>query len=142
MKKIIVLTMVALSTLGLSAQHSKTAPPPPPPPMEAPTPPMPPSVEEVKFTPPVIAENDLPVPPTPPKPPMAPAPPKKPIGQRGYNLSVRSVNGVANVLVKGKGINKTISLKEWLANEKVYEAKYGKLPPPPPPPPPPPSMMN
>lgn len=144
MKKIIVLAMVALSTLGLNAQHSKTAPPPPPPPppspMEAPTPPMPPAVEEVKFTPPVIAESDLPVPPSPPKPPLAPVPPKKPVGQKGYTIIVKSVNGAANVIVKGKGINKTISMKEWLANEKVYEAKYGKLPPPPPPPPPP--MLN
>ncbi|HNU89591.1 MAG TPA: hypothetical protein PKJ94_14925, partial [Ferruginibacter sp.] len=80
-------------------------PPPPPPPPEAPK-------EEVKFTPPVIA-NDM-----------------------GYDLSVHNNNGNTMIYAKKKGVTEKISLEKWNANSAYYEKKYGKLPPPPPPAPP------
>ena len=56
--------------------------------------------------------------------------------KKGYNLSVKNVNGEAIVFVKKKGvIEKIVPLANWKKNKKIFEAKYGKISLPPPPPP-------
>lgn len=124
MKKIMLLLIVCVLSLHTMAQKtSKKAPPPPPPPpppgMVAevppppPPPPDPPMIEEVKFTPPVI------------------------VNDQGYDLSVHYNNGKNMVYAKKNGVTEKISMEKWNANRSFYEKKYGELPPPPPPPAPP-----
>lgn len=126
MRKSSIIIPALLLSFSAIAQTAKEKIPPPPPP------PPPPPVEAIKFTPPKIVK-DLPAP---PKPPKAPMPPKKYYNKKGYNISVISVNEEANVIVQKSNFKKTIKMSDWMADEKVYEARYGKLPPPPPPPPP------
>lgn len=126
MKKVLLLLTVCTVSVHLSAQTTKAekVPPPPPPPpavAEIPPPPPPPPappqdvVEEMKFTPPVI------------------------VNEEGYSLSVHRNNGNEMVYVKKNGVSEKIPLSKWNANKAFYEKKYGKLPPPPPPPPAPPA---
>lgn len=128
MHKVITIVPVLLLSMIASAQTTDEKPAIPPPPPQV-------AQEPVKFTPPKIVKEI----PAPPKPSKAPQPPKKYYNSKGYNISVNTVNKETTVIVTGKGIKKSLNLSEWLANEKNYESKYGKLPPPPPPPPPPPA---
>jgi hypothetical protein len=146
MKKILIAALTGL-VLQVSATEAQTREVPPKSQHVEPPPPPPPP----------------PVPPVPPPPPVPPVPavdeegngmaaitrvPQEhdlqeingDVNEKGYALTVRTENKKAVVIVKRKGeIVKKINLKEWLANNKKYEAQYGELPPPPPPPPAPPA---
>lgn len=67
----------------------------------------------------------------------SPPPPPVPsvLSNKGYYLSVADDMGECIVIVKDKKKNivEALKLTDWTANEKKYEAKYGKIPPPPPP---------
>jgi hypothetical protein len=68
---------------------------------------------------------DAPPPPPPPPPPVYK-------NKQGYTISVWNNNGNGMVVVKKRGFEKKITLKEWDANKTKYEKMYGKVPPPPP----------
>ena len=121
MKKLPLLLLVCCLSTSMIAQKTRTgksAPPPPPPndlmvkeiPPPPPPPPAPEEPGEVKFTPPVI------------------------VNDQGYDLSVHYNNGTNTVYAKKDGVTEKISMAKWNANQSYYEKKYGKLPPPPPPP--------
>lgn len=132
---------------------------PPPPPSVPPVPP----IESMPEKPPPPPEApSAPVPPNPaaplhPETPTAPPPPPVPPldqndfvtnhhgtqdrvkmmipdNEKGFALSVRRENQVAEVVIRKEGvIIRKVTMKEWLADTKKYEGLYGKLPPPPPP---------
>ncbi len=132
MKKLIVIVLACLFHIASMAQTTKPSPPPPPPvPPAPPQAPIPPTIEAVQFTPPKIVKDT--------KEPKAPTPA---LNNKGYAISVSSSLEKTQVIVKKKSFKRIIPIEEWLANEKAYENKYGKLPPPPPPPPPPPTMND
>lgn len=114
--------------LQLSAQNTEKKvpppPPPPPPPAAVPAPPPPPTIETVKFTAPVIVKDEV----------VKFTPPAI-VNNKGYNISVKHINGVDMVQVKSKKMKKLIPLSDWNAKSEYYENLYGELPPPPPPPP-------
>lgn len=153
MKKFFIASIIGLA-MQVSVSEAQTSPtkevpvkkqyleppPPPPPPPEPPAPP-----------PPNAAIRE--VPPAPPVPPVPPIPPLESeeliasnpasmidelhqlyVNEKGYDLSVRTENKKSVVIVRREGKTvKKIELDTWLANNKMYEDLYGKLPPPPPP---------
>ncbi len=143
MKKILIATLsgIALLVSVCEAQNAPVReeaakkqfvqpPPPPPPPPAPPVPPVPPVAELEKATE-VAAVREVPL-------VHSLEIVNSGVNEKGYSIMVRTVNNTSTVLVEKDGrVIKSVSLKEWKANKKMYESQYGELPPPPPPPPPP-----
>ena len=111
MKKIILVAVVCVVYASSYAQNNESTAVAPPPPPAAPMPP----------------------PPPPPPPPVILQ--KKGLSntnEKGYNLSIETINGTDVVLVKKKGKTEKISVKDWFEMKDRYESKYGILLPPPP----------
>jgi hypothetical protein len=139
MKKITTVVVVCIISTQLIGQtKTKRQPPPPPeppvemtipvPPPPPPAPPAPKTISDVEITSVAI----VPAPPTPPlPPPPPPVPPTLPyrkVNERGYSMTIKTVNDKTTIKVKKGGFSEMIPLEKWNANKVFYEKRYGKLP--------------
>ena len=116
MKKIILVAVVCVVYASSYAQNNESPAVAPPPPPAAQLPPPPPP----------------PLPPPPPPPVLYQKESLANTNEKGYNLSIETINGTDVVLIKKKGKTEKISAKEWFQMKDRYESKYGILLPSPP----------
>jgi len=142
MKKISTVVVVCIISTQLIGQtKTKRQPPPPPEPtieMIAPVPPLPPPppppVPKVTNEVEITSIAAVPVPPVPlPPPPVPPTLPYRKVNERGYSMTIKTIDDKTTIKVKKGGFSEMIPLEKWNANKAFYEKRYGKLPPPPPP---------